>query len=88
MKIFLQIIGSLLGIYLIYTGTRNIFSKKYSDKELKRNAKLSSQVHSVSDDEVSKQQKSNYIFFRYGLPINWVVIGVALLLFVYWSLGL
>ena len=79
-ELILQIVGLILGIWFTYTGGRTLLSKRYYVNKIE-----SSKDGSV-EDMYKKLSSSRILFTRYGLGIQWLVLGVGFLGLLIYSL--
>lgn len=77
-EIIFHIAALVLGIWFTYTAVRTLFSKRYYVK------KIESEKDGSVEDSYNKLPISRILFTRYGLGIQWLVLGIGFLgLFLY-----
>lgn len=79
-EIILQIAALTLGIWFTYTGGRTLFSKRYYVNKIEANKEGS------VNDAYKKLPSSRILFTRYGLGVQWLVLGVGFLALLVYSL--
>lgn len=77
---FLQIFSLIAGFYFVYTSSRNLFSKEYYLRKMKRNIRWQNKTaKEVKDEIVDLEKDAGESMSRYGWGITNLVFGVALL---------
>lgn len=79
-EVILQIVALVLGMWFTYTGGRTLFSKRYYVNKIESNKE-----ESVSE-AYKKMPSSRILFTRYGLGVQWLVLGIGFLALLIYSL--
>lgn len=79
-ELILKIAGLVLGVWFTYTGARTLLSKRYYVNKIESNKEGS------VNDAYKKMPASRVLFTRYGLGVQWLVLGMGFLGLLIYSL--